>query len=99
MIFNILTLMLALMASAIASPTDITAREDLPPADTSNESCAKCINDKGNIEYLWASGKCNTLPDGHTYYACGKLYRCGICMLFKGEQCKQLHLRRLWDFG
>jgi hypothetical protein len=93
-VFNCLIgLSLIILAFTIltsASPHDIVMRdlEDLPPADPTGLACDKCIDHRANITFLYANGKCNTLDNGMKYYACGKPYRCGICMLFKGEQCK-----------
>jgi hypothetical protein len=67
--------------------TELIAR-DLPPADPTGEPCGKCLNDHGNRRYLYASGHCNTLPDGEKYAVCTPPTRCGICMMFKGEQFK-----------
>jgi len=90
---KLLFLGLSVILLAAATPLstnafNLTAREDLPPADPTGEPCGKCLNDKGQRRYLYASGKCNTLDNGEKYHACQKPYRCGICMLFKGEQCK-----------
>jgi hypothetical protein len=87
--------MLAVLTAASPLDTGITPFNvtelvvgDLPPADPTGQPCGKCLNDHGQRRFLYASGKCNTLPDGERYAACTKPTRCGICMLFKGEQCK-----------
>jgi hypothetical protein len=93
-----LLLSLSIILLTTANPLDFTSRSpQLPPADPLNLACDKCIDHSGDITFLWANGQCNTLPDGKKYYACGKPYRCGICMLFKGEQCK--YKNSCCDFG
>ncbi|KAH3951367.1 hypothetical protein HBH70_089850 [Parastagonospora nodorum] len=78
-----------LASLSMATPVDVYLRDiiTLPPASTSNMACQRCLNSTGNPNYLYANGKCNTLDNGDKYYACSSRWRCGICMMFKGEQC------------
>jgi hypothetical protein len=94
MYFKTLSSVLLLTALAGASPLNITARNPvLPPADNRYQlSCSTCNNFKGELRYLYATGKCETLESGEQFYACVKPYHCGICMIFKDEQCKYFQL-------
>jgi hypothetical protein len=95
LISPITLLLSALFALTAATPLSNRAHDPVlsRAANSLHMSCSKCINFKGNIRYLYATGKCETLENGEQYYACGKPYRCGICMIFQGEQCKYILTR------
>jgi hypothetical protein len=92
--FSTFTPILLMVAVAVASPLDITAREPvLPPTDNwFQTSCSTCNNLKGDLRYLYPTGKCETLPTGEQFYNCVKPYNCGICMVFQDEQCKRFDM-------